>query len=160
MIRVAHKSDYIAMDSVFRSSAEALCIRDYDAKTVLDWVGEANPERFVESAKDGCVQYVKLLEDRIVCFGELNIEKQLLLSLFVSPDCAGKGIGQQMIEFLFKKASEVGINTLKVDSSLNAASFYLRNGFVEQSKSDFTTRNGVVLKSIKMTRMLSKKKTF
>ena len=150
MIRIANKSDYIDMDSVFRSSAEALCVRDYDSKTVLDWVGEANPERFVQSANDGCVQYVKVLEGRIVCFGELNIEKQLLLSLFVSPDCAGKGHGQKMIEFLLTKASEAGIKILKVDSSLNAANFYLRNGFMEQSKSDFTTQNGVVLESIKM----------
>ncbi|PKI16031.1 GNAT family N-acetyltransferase [Colwellia sp. 12G3] len=155
MIRVAHKSDYTDMDSVFRSSAEALCIRDYDSKTVLDWVGEANPERFVQSANNGCVQYVKVLENRVVCFGELNIEKQLLLSLFVSPDCVGKGIGQKMIEFLFIKANKAGIKILKVDSSLNAANFYLRNGFVEQSKSNFTTRNGVVLESIKMECALS-----
>jgi N-acetylglutamate synthase-like GNAT family acetyltransferase len=155
MIRVASKSDYTEMDSVFRSSAEALCVRDYDNKTVLDWVGEARPERFVHSANDGCTQYVKVLENKVTCFGELNIEKQLLLSLFVSPDYAGKGMGQEMIEFLFAKASEAGIKILKVDSSLNAANFYCRNGFVEQSKSDFTTQNGVVLASIKMECVLN-----
>jgi len=73
-----------------------------------------------------------------------------LLSLFVSPDHAGKGIGQDMIKFLFKKASDAGVKVLKVDSSLNAANFYLRNGFVELSKNDFTTQNGVVLGSMKM----------
>ena len=155
MIRVADKSDYTEMDAVFRSSAEALCIRDYDSKVVLDWVGEARPERFILSANAGCTQYVKILKGEISCFGELNIEKQLLLSLFVSPDHAGKGIGQEMIEFLFTKASAAGIKVLKVDSSLNAANFYLRNGFVERSKSDFTTQNGVVLESIKMECALS-----
>ena len=155
MIRVAEQSDYTDMDSVFRASVEALCVRDYDRKTVLDWVGEARPERFVHSANDGCTQYVKVLKDKIACFGELNIEKQLLLSLFVSPEYAGQGIGKEMIEFLFTKASDAGIKVLKLDSSLNAANFYLRNGFVEQSKSDFTTQNGVVLKSIKMECILS-----
>ena len=155
MILVTNKSDYIEMDSVFRASAEALCVRDYDSQTVLDWVGEARPERFVDSANDGCTQYVKVLENKVTCFGELNIEKQLLLSLFVLPDYAGKGIGQEMIEFLLTKASDAGIKILKVDSSLNAANFYLRNGFVEHSKSDFTTQNGVVLESVKMECVLS-----
>lgn len=111
------------MDVVFRASAEALCVRDYDSQTVLDWIGEARPERFVHSANDGCTQYVKVLENKETCFSELNMEKQLLLSLFVSPDYAGKGVGQEMIEFIFTKAIEAGIKVLKVDSSLNAANF-------------------------------------
>ncbi len=155
MIRTAETSDYTEMDVVFRASATALCVRDYDINTVLDWVGDARPERFVKSAKDGCSQYVKIVADKVACFGELNIGKELLLSLFVSPEYAGKGIGQDMIEFLFAKASDAGVKILKVDSSLNAANFYLRNGFVEQSKGDFTTQNGVVLGSVKMERVLS-----
>ena len=155
MIRVADKLDYVDMDSVFRCSAETLCLRDYDSKVLQDWVGEGQPERFELSANDGCTQYVKILKGIIVCFGELNIEKQLLLSLFVSPDFAGKGIGQEMIEFLFTKASAAGIKVLKVDSSLKAANFYFRNGFVDLSKYNFTTQNGVVLESIKTECALS-----
>jgi len=30
MIRIANKSDHIEMDAVFRASAEALCVREYD----------------------------------------------------------------------------------------------------------------------------------
>jgi len=156
MIRTAEIDDYIEMDSVFRASVEALCVRDYDRKTVLDWVGEARPERFRVSANDGCTQFVKILDDKVACFGELNIEKQLLLSLFVSPDFAGQGIGKEMLGFLITKASDAGIKVVKIDSSLNAANFYLRNGFVEKNKSDFTTQNGVVLSSIQMECVLSK----
>jgi len=156
MIRTAEIDDYIEMDSVFRASVEALCVRDYDRKTVLDWVGEARPERFTVSANDGCIQFVKILDDKVACFGELNIEKQLLLSLFVSPDFAGQGIGKEMLGFLITKASDAGIKVVKIDSSLNAANFYLRNGFVEKNKSDFTTQNGVVLSSIQMECVLSK----
>ena len=72
MIRVADKSDYTDMDSVFRSSVEALCVRDYDSKVLLDWIGEAKPERFELSANDGCTQYVKILKGVIACFGELS----------------------------------------------------------------------------------------
>lgn len=86
----------------------------------------------------------------MICFGSLNIEKQLLVSLFVSPEYAGKGVGQEMIEYLFEKARTIGIKVILVDSSLNAVDFYSRNGFIEQSKGEFTTQSGVVMSSVQM----------
>ena len=80
----------------------------------------------------------------------INIEKQLLVSLFVSPEYAGKGMGQEMIEYLFEKARAAGVKFLLVDSSLNAVEFYSRNGFVERSKSEFKTQSGVVMESVQM----------
>ena len=40
MIRAAERSDYEAMDSVFRASAKALCVRNYDRKTFEEWAGD------------------------------------------------------------------------------------------------------------------------
>lgn len=155
MIRVAETSDYKEMDAVFRASAKALCIKEYGSQTIEAWAGEAKPERFVHSAEEGSEQYVTLLGGKVVCFGELNIEKQLLLSLFVSPEHAGKGVGQEMIEFLLGKARSAGVKVLRVDSSVNAAKFYARNDFIEKSKSEFATQSGVVLESVKMECALS-----
>lgn len=146
MIRIAETADYVAMDTVFRASTKAFCVKDYGSKTIEAWAGEPWPERFVVSLEQGCQQYVTLVANNLACFGELNIKKQLLLSLFVSPEHAG----QEMIKFLFAKAITAGIKVLHVNSSLNAANFYLRNGFIEQSRSEFTTQGGTVLESIKM----------
>ena len=155
MIRVAKKSDYEKMDSIFRASVKALCIREYDKKTIFDWAGKPKPERFVLNAQNGCTQYVKVLGDHVACFVELHLEKQLLVSLFVSPNYVGMEIGKEMIEFLIIKARNAGIKILKLDSSINAVNFYLRNGFIEKNKRDFTTQNGVVLESINMECVLS-----
>ena len=155
MIRAAKISDYRAMDDIFRASAKALCASDYGSEVIEAWAGKPWPERFVRGAEDGDKQYVTVLEDGLVCFGVLNVEKRLLVSLFVSPGCVGKGVGQAMLEFLFEKARAADVKVLLVDSSLNAADFYVRNGFVEQHRSEFTTYNGTVLPSVHMECVLN-----
>ncbi|NVJ59486.1 MAG: GNAT family N-acetyltransferase [Gammaproteobacteria bacterium] len=150
MIRRAENSDYEEMDLVFRESAKALCIRNYEESKVLDWVGQPWAERFVESAAKGNDQFVKISNGKVVCFAELNTENSKLNSIFVLPDYAGKGIGQEMLNFLFCRAKEAGLQHLKLDASLNAVNFYQRNGFKQQGVSEFTTQNGVVLDSVQM----------
>ena len=150
MIREAKHSDYKEMDAVFRASAKQLCVRDYDTDKIAIWAGKSWPERFIRSANDGCKHYVKILEEKIICFGSLNYDKDLLEALFVDPAYAGQGVGVEMLNFLFEQAQKVGIKELHVDSSLNAVNFYARHDFVEQSKADFTTQSGVVLDSVKM----------
>lgn len=150
MIRKAKKADYNAMDSVFRAAAKQLCIASYDMEIIDAWAGKCWPERFVKSANDGNHQYVLLIDDVVVCFGSINLEKQLLVSLFVSPDYAGQGLGQRMIEFLISLAKHSGVELLQIDSSLNAVSFYSRNGFREKGRSKFKTLNGVFMESVQM----------
>ena len=131
MIREATPSDYEAMETVFRTSAQHLCRDSYDAQIISEWTGEHWPERFAKSADEGNEQYVLLQNQQVVCFGSLNLEKRLLVSLFVHADVAGQGLGQKMIEFLFATAKRQGVEHLTLDSSLNAAKFYAKNGFVE-----------------------------
>ena len=150
MIREAEPSDYITMDELFRGSAKAFCIDAYDRETIEAWIGTPWPERFVQSKEDGNEQYVSEIDGNVVCFGSINIVKQLLVSLFVDPDHSGNGVGQEMLQFLFVKAKYQGVKVLQIDSSLNAINFYKRNGFVEKSKGEFSTHSGVVLESVKM----------
>jgi len=144
MIRKAKPTDYSSMDSVFRSSAEKLCVASYNREVIEAWAGKCWPERFARGADDGNQQYVLLMEGNVVCFGSL------LVSLFVSPEYAGQGLGQQMIEFLFDVAKSTGVEVLRLDSSLNAVDFYLRNGFKETGRGDYKTQNGVLMESVQM----------
>lgn len=150
MIREAKKYDYAEMDSIFRASVKALCIKEYERSKVMSWANRAWPERFIQSANEGNKQYVKVYNGEIICFGELNLAKATLQSLFVSPDFAGKGIAQEMIAFLLQKSRDCGLTHLTLDSSLNAVNFYRRHGFTEYQRSEFTTQNGVILPSVKM----------
>ncbi len=154
MIRAAIKEDYTEMDIVFRASAQQLCVEAYGSDIVNAWVGQPYPERFVLGKESGDEQYVLLLEGKVVCFGAINIEKQLLESLFVTPSNVGSGLGSELLEFLIERATKAGVSILRLDSSLNAVNFYARNGFTEQRKSEFLTKSGVVLKSVIMERAL------
>ena len=142
------------MDAVFRASAQELCVEAYGRDIVDAWAGQPRPERFVLGAENGDEQYVVLLEGKIICFGVINIEKQLLASLFVTPSHAGSGVGSELLKFLIERATKAGVKTLRLDSSLNAVNFYTRNGFVEQRKSEFMSKSGVILKSVIMERAL------
>ncbi|MBE9549087.1 MAG: GNAT family N-acetyltransferase [Proteobacteria bacterium] len=144
------------MDAVFRKSAQQLCVKAYGSDIVDAWAGEPRPDRFVLGAENGDEQYVLLLKGKIVCFGAINIDKQLLESLFVTPSHAGSGLGCELLKFLVEKATIAGVKVLRLDSSLNAVNFYVRNGFVEQRESEFMSKSGIVLKSVIMERALYK----
>ncbi|MDP5188907.1 GNAT family N-acetyltransferase [Rheinheimera baltica] len=150
MIREAKPSDYESMDSVFRASAKKLCTASYDKEVIEAWAGKSWPERFVKGAKEGNNQYVLLKDDVVVCFGSINLEKKLLVSLFVSPEFVGQGVGQIMIEFLLDMAKSKGVEVLHLDSSLNAVNFYSRNGFKEKARCKYKTQNGVLMESVQM----------
>ncbi len=154
MIREANSSDYYVMDGVFRDSAKAFCSRSYDSQVIANWSGEPWPSRFLKSKESGDEQYVFTHEGSVVCFGSINLERRKLVALFVSPEQSGKGIGQSMLEFLVARAESSGISILKVDSSLNAVSFYERHGFTEISRSMHRTQNGVAMESVQMERKL------
>jgi len=150
MIREAKQSDYNAMDFVFRASAKKLCAASYGSEVIEAWAGESWPERFIKGANDGNQQYVLLVDEVVVCFGSINIERKLLVSLFVSPEFVGQGLGQIMINFLFDLAKSKGVEVLHLDSSLNAVNFYARNGFKEKARSKYKTQNGVIMESVQM----------
>lgn len=154
MIRAAETSDFDVMDAVFRASAKALCVGAYDVDTVAAWAGDPWPDRFIRSVEEGNQQYVLEIDNRVVCFGAIHIEQQRLVSLFVDPAYAGKGLGQSMFDYLLAQAKSAGVSELQLDSSLNAVTFYARNGFVEQSRGQFSTQGGVVLGSVQMSRTL------
>lgn len=149
-IRAATASDYSAMDTIFRSSVSQLCKACYSAVTIEAWAGSPWPERFEKSAAEGNNQFVLLSADKVICFGSLNIEKQLLVALFVDPKYSGQGVGKKMAAHLISEAKAAEINVLYVDSSLNAVAFYSAIGFSETGRSEYTTQNAVSIKSVQM----------
>jgi len=154
MIREANASDYEVMDEVFRASAKAFCSRSYDSQVIESWAGEPSPDRLLRNKESGDELYVFTIDGSVVCFGSINLEDHKLVSLFVSPEQSGKGIGQSMLEFLVARVKSSGTPALKVDSSLNAVSFHRRHGFTEISRSMYRTQNGVDMASVQMERKL------
>jgi len=150
VIRRAVSSDYSTMDEIFISSAKVLCTPFYDVNTIKEWTGKPWPARFAKSEGEGNQQYVVFSESKLVGFGAINVQNKQLVSLFVEPESAGHGFGQQILDFLLDVAREAGLDELHLDASLNAVGFYAKNGFVELGRGSFETQNGTMLESVQM----------
>lgn len=155
MIRKANTADFTTMETVFRDSARPLCANSYSAEVIHEWTNEYRPERFSESEQQGNLQYVLQQNDQLVCFGSINLSSATLVSLFVSPKAAGSGAGKTMLLFLLDKMKAAGVAEVKIDSSLNAADFYSKYGFVEIGRSMYRTQSGIAIESIQMVYRVS-----
>lgn len=156
MIRIAHSTDYAEMDSVFRASAIAFCSQCYDAATIKEWAGQPWPDRFKLGKEKGDEQYVFIKDDRIICFGCINLASEKLVSLFVDPEFSGQKVGEMMLEYLIARAATAGVKVLKLDSSTNAVNFYKRHGFLEVGYSKYKTQSGLQMDSVQMELTLEK----
>ena len=134
MIRPAEASDHPAMNDVFQAAARAFCTEAYGAELVEAWAGNPRPDKYLRGENGGTDFYVLIRQGRVVGYGGLNLKKQLLEALFVDPSLSGQGVGHEMSTFLFATAEAAGIDRLRLESSLNAASFYQRQGFVEVAR--------------------------
>ncbi|TKB44005.1 GNAT family N-acetyltransferase [Thalassotalea mangrovi] len=157
MIRVAKLEDYPDMDKLFRLSANQLCQSVYTSEQLKSWAGRPWPERFMRNSSEGHQQYVMTRERRVICFGIIDVMAKNIVALFVHPKYSGQNIGHEMMKFLLQQAAERQIDSLTLDSSLNAVNFYRRHGFSEIGRSTFTTQNGTNLESVQMIKHLDSK---
>jgi ribosomal protein S18 acetylase RimI-like enzyme len=72
----------------------------------------------------------------------------------VRPDYQGLGVGRLLLSSLELAAREVGLTSLRLSSTLNAAEFYRIAGFTVVKQSRFHHPNGFDLDCIDMEKML------
>ncbi|MGB5622909.1 MAG: GNAT family N-acetyltransferase [Gammaproteobacteria bacterium] len=142
------------MDELFRASVQALCADFYPPEVIQHWAGQPSAERIGRGQARGDEHFVLMRRGRLVAFGALNLERELLEALFVAPSFAGQGVGRELLDFLVDLARSAGLTRLKVNSSLNAVAFYQANGFVEYGRGDFALSGGVTLDSVFLERRL------
>ena len=94
--------------------------------------------------------YVLELDGQVVATGMLGWETGKLDAVFVKPVQMAKGYGRMMLNHLESIAIERGLNELMLDSTLNAAAFYRKNGFIGEEVSVYHSPRGVSLACIPM----------
>jgi len=75
--------------------------------------------------------YVCELEQQVVgfyCLEELNQSNVILEALFVEPSAMGRGVGRALLEHAKRTASQLGGESLEVQSDPQAEAFYLAMG--------------------------------
>lgn len=132
VIRPARRADARAACDVVRRSIVELCEDDHqhDTDTLALWLANktvANFEAWITSSS--AVTLVADSASGLAGFGLLNLRKQRLDLLYVSPDARFRGVGKALLGAFEQEAIDAGLRELKLGSSATARVFYLSCGY-------------------------------
>jgi GNAT superfamily N-acetyltransferase len=101
--------------------------QDYPAHVITAVAANFSPERVAEKLAARRA-YVAIVEGAIV--GTASLDGRVIRSVYVDPTYQSKGIGARLMGVLEGLAREQAVSTLSVPSSITAAGFYRKLGFV------------------------------
>ncbi len=143
-IKTAITSHAKEMHRIHTSAVKTVCKDFYTAEQIKAWLEGRSPEGY-EGIKKG-EMYVAEDDGKIVGFGHAIPGE--VVAVFVDPAFHKKGIGKLLLDYGLKIASK-GKKKVKVESAINAESFYKKHGFVKV-RNDVCIRGGVEIPIIVM----------
>jgi N-acetylglutamate synthase-like GNAT family acetyltransferase len=151
-IRKANAGDAVSIWEIRNAAILSGCQAYYPVELLKAWTGGEMTEQFVQAVIEQF--YVATLRDEVLGTGAINLDSAQLDAVFVRPDMMGRGVGRQIVAFLEELARQAGLTRLTLDSTLNAASFYRRCGFVGEAVSTYHSPRGIALECIPMEKEL------
>lgn len=125
-IRMATREDAAMISELILNTLRESNGRDY-SPDVIEQVQRSFSPQAILSLLGKRQVYVATLNKHIVATASL--EQDVVRSVFVAPDCQGKGLGKRLMEKLHSVAVGQGFTTLRVPSSITAEGFYRSLGF-------------------------------
>ncbi|QDT05562.1 putative acetyltransferase [Rubripirellula lacrimiformis] len=152
IIRKANHADPSRVWEIRRAAILSHCAGHYPDGLLADWTSGEMADSFVEAVVDRW--WVATVADEVVGTGTLDGLTGQIDAIFVHPSHMGMGIGRQMMGHLESVAITAGLTRLTLDSTLNAAAFYRRCGFVGQRRGMYQSPRGISLPCIPMQKQL------
>ncbi len=153
IIRSAKMGDTEKIASMHKASIEALCAESYSPENIAGWVSILSPDIY-ESAIKEKIMIVAEREGRILGMGILNIENKKIGALYIHPKVKGTGVGSRLLQELEAIALKNNIDQLSLSSTINAFSFYTRQGYTGEENEIHELPNGTKLDCIRMYKKL------
>jgi N-acetylglutamate synthase-like GNAT family acetyltransferase len=94
----------------------------------------------------------------VIAFGVLNPKTSEVEAVYVSPAAGRRGTGLKILCKLEETARLLGLETLRLNASLNAAPFYEKAGYVAQEPAKYRLQTGVEIACIPMVKALDQAK--
>jgi GNAT superfamily N-acetyltransferase len=151
-IRKACADDATAASDIRNAAILSQCRGHYPPELLAIWTDGEITEQFIQFVVEHL--YVATVNDTVVGTGMIDCNTGRLDAIFVRPEMMGHGIGKQMVSFLEKIGRDAGWTKLTLDSTLNAAEFYRRCGFVGEAIGVYQSPRGITLDCIPMTKVL------
>ena len=122
--------------------------KDYPPEFIKENISSHSPEVIAARAADSHF-YVATDGDSVIGCGGItgywgSTEESYLVSVFVLPDCQGKGVGRKIIEALEADEYFLRARRTEVGSSLTAVEFYRKMGYDFRNGITGTDEYGVV----------------
>ena len=151
-IRKANKDDIELAWEIRKESIRAQCT-DYYSPEIIDlWLNGSLPDSFAEELESNF--YVATINQNIVGLGALSYSDNKIYAIFVKPEFFGKGIAKKMMKHLERLALNNSVDTVYLDSTLNAASFYRSLGYVGNEIIKYDNPRGFVMDCVAMEKSL------
>ncbi len=155
-IRSATEDDAKPILDLRKASIRAFGPEGYHDEQVDAWAAQPlGVAPYLESIRDES-KYVIVAEEagEIAGFGRLELDTGVLSAVYVHPEYARNGLGSSLLSHLESVARNVGLDSLSLHASLNAADFYEANGYERIETVEHEVFGGVELACVEMRRNL------
>lgn len=127
-IRKANIRDERDILEIHQEAIESGCVNDYSERQIASWAAPQGLPPFKEQLKSSLFL---IAEEGGQCigFGCIKRDKTEIEALFVKPDYFGRGVGSKLLSCLEQTVNSVGSIEICVDSTINAAPFYKKQGY-------------------------------
>ena len=152
VIREATLDDAAQILGLRGRSIRALCMGDYAEEQIDAWVGKRIATEYQQWIEKRPF-FVSTLGSKVTGYAAYNPNSQQLLAVYVDPDFARQGAATSLVKTILSDARKCGVESLWLDASLTAVSFYEAAGFtpVRETKHAF---GGVPLECVRMETVL------
>lgn len=159
-IRSLRTTDKKAVIAIHRRSIYGLCKDYYSHKEMDAWTARLTPQLFDEGMKDENNIGVVAVDSAIVVgYGFINVKDREVRALYVLPGYAKQGAGRVIMGRLEELAREKKIESLKVQSTLNAVGFYRKAGYRETGREKHRINADVSIACVRMEKKLHQEGT-
>lgn len=152
-IRRARPEDVFDVHRVHTTAIRHGAAGYYDPDVAEVWVDAFNPESFPKNIERMEFYVAELRDGPIAAFLAFDLTTSEIDSVYVAPWGEGLGLGSFLMGFAEETARLAGLDSVWLDSSTNAVSFYVKHGWTEV-KRHARIRNSVEIPVVKMEKTL------
>jgi putative acetyltransferase len=132
VLRSATPKDAPRLHELHTASVRTLCSAHYASEVIDGWLVDRTPASYLRPIERGAL-FVAQGDEWIGGFGEAA--PGIVVAVYVDPSIVGRGVGAMILAHAVSLARQDHRGPIRLESTLNARSFYARHGFVEIERS-------------------------
>ena len=132
-IRRFQESDAAAVSELIRTTLQITNSRDYPPEIIDALIERETPDHILQRAS-WTHFYVAEADSEIIGSGAIGPywdrqDESSLFTIFVRPDCQGKGVGKAIVETLERDPFALRAKRIEIPASITGLPFYLKMGY-------------------------------